>query len=140
MKLLNAASTKYLQVGITSGTNDQLKASTFDCRSSALGVKASTNVASIDGAKKAMKAVDDAIKKVSETRGTFGVLQNRLDVTIDRLHTAEENLGAAESRIRDADIAAETSSMTRGQILMQSGVAMLAQANQLPGIAMSLIG
>jgi len=76
---------------------------------------------------------------VATIRGAFGVLQNRLEVTIDRLHTAQENLTAAESRIRDADIAAETSNMTRHQILLQAGVSMLAQANQIPALAMSLI-
>jgi flagellin len=87
-----------------------------------------------------MDILDNAINQVSSIRSEFGVLQNRLDVTMDRLHSAEENLGAAESRIRDADIAAETSSMSRNQILMQAGVAMLGQSNQLPSIAMSLIG
>ena len=87
-----------------------------------------------------MDLLDTAINEVSSIRSNFGVLQNRLEVTMDRLHSAEENLGAANSRIRDADIAQESSAMSRNQILMQSGVAMLGQANQLPSIAMSLIG
>ena len=87
-----------------------------------------------------MSTLDTAINQVSSIRGSFGVVQNRLEVTMDRLHSAEENLGAANSRIRDADIAAESSQMTRSNILMQAGVSMLAQANQMPSIAMSLLG
>ncbi len=140
MSLL-ASGTADLQVGTESGSDHQitvtLQAATASDLSTDLGT---ATLATVSGARSAMDAIDTAINEVSSIRSDFGVIQNRLEVTMDRLHTAEENLGAAESRIRDADIASETSAMTRGQILMQAGVSMLAQSNQLPSIAMSLIG
>ncbi len=139
--LLSASTTTDLHVGIESGTDHRLTVQLYDAQASSLatGLGAAT-ISNNASARGAMDVVDNAINRVSTIRSSFGVLQNRLEVTMDRLHTAEENLGSAESRIRDADVAAETSSMTRGQILMQAGVSMLAQSNQLPGIAMSLIG
>lgn len=140
-QLLNASTTIDLQVGISNGSEHQITVQLLDAHSSALATGFDTaSVSDISGARSAMSILDDAINSVSNIRSEFGVLQNRLEVTIDRLHSAEENLGAAESRIRDADIADETSSMSKNQILLQAGVAMLGQANQLPSIAMSLIG
>ncbi len=73
-------------------------------------------------------------------RGTLGATQNRLTVTINNLGSMDENLSASMSRIRDADIAEESADMTRNQILQQAGTSVLAQANQLPQSALSLIG
>ena len=145
INLLNEASTKVLQVGIHDGNNHQINISTFSAKSSSLAGAGAAGlsqavVSTQAGAQSALAVIDNAIDKVSEIRANFGVAQNRLEVTIDRLHSAEENLGAANSRIRDADIAHETSTMSRNQILVQAGAAMLGQANQLPSIAMSLIG
>jgi len=141
ISLLNASGSQTLQVGNMNGTDHQLEISTFDAQASALATGLGTaSIGSQGGAQSAMSLLDSAINQVSTIRSSFGVVQNRLEVTMDRLHSAEENLGAAESRIRDADIAAETSAMTRSNILMQAGVSMLAQANQMPSIAMSLIG
>ena len=70
----------------------------------------------------------------------MGAIQNRLSITVNNLATQRENLSAANSRIRDVDVANETVNLTRNQILMQAGVAVLAQANQLPAMALSLIG
>jgi len=130
-----------LQVGIDSGSDHRISVSlhTADSGGLASGLS-SASLSTTSGARDAMDVIDNAINQVSEFRSNFGVLQNRLEVTMDRLHSAEENLGAAESRIRDADIASETSAMTRNQILMQAGVSMLGQSNQMPNIAMSLIG
>ena len=139
--LLNASTTLDLQVGRDNGADHRLTVQLLDAKASALATNLDIATLSTQaGAQSAMDLLDTAINTVSEIRSSFGVVQNRLEVTIDRLHSAEENLGAAESRIRDADIAAETSALSRNQILMQAGVSMLAQANQLPGIAMSLIG
>lgn len=87
----------------------------------------------------AMDAIDTAINSVSGARGRFGAMQNRLDYTISNLANRAENLSAAESRIRDVDIASETAQLARNQILQQAAVAMLAQANSQPQLALRLI-
>ena len=92
------------------------------------------------GAQAALGAIDTAIDTISTNRATLGASQNRLDVTISNLRSEEENLVAANSRIRDVDVARESAAMTRGQILSQAGASMLAQANQLPSLALSLLG
>jgi flagellin len=98
-----------------------------------LGTSAATAQASL-------AKIDAAISNLSGTRATLGASQNRLQITINTLSTATENLSAANGRIRDVDVAEETASMTRNQILQQAGVAVLAQANQLPSSALKLIG
>jgi flagellin len=72
-------------------------------------------------------------------RSRIGAFQNRLSLTINNLSVAHENLSAANSRIRDVDVADETAALTRNQILIQAGVSVLAQANQLPAAALSLL-
>ncbi|MCU0664780.1 MAG: hypothetical protein MUC50_20960, partial [Myxococcota bacterium] len=90
-------------------------------------------------AQTSLSIIDKAIKDISGTRGDLGAIQNRLSITVNNLATQRENLAAANSRIRDVDVAAESVEMTRSQILMQAGVSVLAQANQLPGLALSLL-
>ncbi len=141
--LLDAAATVSLQVGIHSGSDYSLSVDFESAHTSALAASGGLSTATISsssGAQASLAVIDEAIDKVSEIRGGFGAIQNRLTVAMDTLAVAEENLTAAESRVRDADIASESANMTRGQILMQAGVSVLAQANQLPSIAMSLIG
>lgn len=87
----------------------------------------------------ALGALDDAIGYVSEQRGDLGALQNRFESMISNLSVTVENLAASESRIRDADIAAEMVAFTRHQVLQQAGTAMVAQANQVPQSIMSLL-
>ena len=87
-----------------------------------------------------MTALDDAISSVSTTRGTLGATQNRLESTVRNLSVTAENLSAAESRIRDVDVAEEMMSFTRSQILQQAGTAMLAQANGVSQGALQLLG
>jgi flagellin len=87
---------------------------------------------STDAARAAITAIDDAIKKVSEERSKLGAYQNRMEYTISNLGIAQENLTAAESRIRDADMAMEMTNFTKNNIINQAATAMLAQANQLP--------
>lgn len=84
--------------------------------------------------------IDAAINKVSEQRGKFGAVQNRLEYAANDLSTYQENLMSAESRIRDVDMAAEMATMTKYQILKQAGTSMLAQANQAPQGVLSLLG
>ena len=83
--------------------------------------------------------MDAALAQISQSRANVGALQTRLDLTVQALQTAAENQTAAESRIRDADFARETSVFTRNQILVQAGTAILAQANSSTQIALQLL-
>ena len=94
---------------------------------------------SATGATTAMDQIDQAISTVTSARSDFGAIQNRLESAIRNINMTSENLSAANSRIRDVDVARETSSMTSFQILQQAGVAMLAQANMTTGLAMNLL-
>jgi flagellin len=87
----------------------------------------------------AIASIDAAIRTVNSQRASMGAIQNRLEQTISRLELTSENLQAAESRIRDADMASEMIDFTRNQILQQSGTAMLAQANQAPQSILQLL-
>jgi flagellin len=87
-----------------------------------------------------IESVDLALEDVDDIRGGLGAIQNRFESTIANLNTVAENLSAARSRILDADIAMETSNMTKQNILQQAGVSILAQANQAPQLALSLLG
>lgn len=95
----------------------------------AVGTIANADVTSVEGANKLMNSIDSALKQVDGLRAVLGAVQNRFEMTIRNLENVSENLTAANSRIRDADFAAETAMMTRGQILQQAGTAMLSQAN-----------
>ncbi len=91
-------------------------------------------------ASNAISTIDAAIGQVDTIRGDLGAVQNRFESTIANLSNVSENLSAARSRILDADIAQETSDMTKYNILQQAGVSILAQANQAPQLALSLLG
>jgi len=140
--LLNGAASTGVafQVGLNNvAGNDRISVSIGATSATSLSI----NTQSISAASKAqssLSALDDAIKTISGTRGDLGATQNRLQITVNNLSTQRENISAANSRIRDVDVADETVSMTRSQILMQAGVAVLAQSNQLPSMALSLIG
>ncbi len=99
----------------------------------------SINVKDAVAANDALKRIDSALQSASSLRSTFGAVQNRFESTISNLQTTTENLSSARSRIQDADFAAETANMTRGQILQQAGVAILSQANSLPNNVLSLL-
>ncbi len=100
----------------------------------------SVDISTGDGAQTAMKRVDAALATIDEIRGGLGAVQNRFESTIANLQNVSENLSAARSRILDADIAMETSNMTKQNILQQAGVSILAQANQGPQLALKLLG
>jgi flagellin len=128
-----------IQVGIGTSTSDSVAVDlSADLDASGLGISAT--IASASGAKTAMDEIDDAIRTVVSARGDFGAVQNRLESSIRNINMMSENLSAANSRIRDVDVASETSSLTSYQILQQAGVAMLAQANMTTGLAMNLLG
>ncbi len=105
----------------------------------ALGI-GSIDFSSKEGAQGALKMLDDAQTHVNGTRANLGALQNRLTATVDNLGVAQENMSAANSRIRDTDVAATSSEMTRNNILLQAGTSTLAQANQSNQLALKLIG
>ncbi len=113
-----------------------------DCTASALGVgsAAGNSVSTQQAAQKSLVTIDSAIKSKDNIRAHLGALQNRLENTITNLTTQSENLQAAESRISDVDVATEMTNFVRNQILTQSAVAMLGQANSMPQMAMQLIG
>jgi len=97
------------------------------------------DISTVQGASDAIRAIDGAVGQIDRIRGDLGALQNRFESTIANLQNVSENLSAARSRILDADIAQETSSMTKNNILQQAGVAILAQANQTPQLALQLL-
>ena len=97
------------------------------------------DIGTVSGANAAISVVDGALTQLNDIRSSLGAIQNRMESTIANLQTTAENLSAARSRIRDADFAAETAKMTQMQILQQAGVAMLAQANSLPQLALQLL-
>lgn len=98
------------------------------------------NIASKQGAQLSLAKLDDALVRINGTRANLGALQNRLQSTSNGLQITEENLSAANSRIRDVDVAAETADMAKNNILAQAGVSVLAQANQAPNFALKLLG
>ena len=97
-------------------------------------------VATLDDSQKAITKLDMALEQISKARATAGAQMNRLEYTINNLNTTRENMVAAESRIRDLDIAVASTNLAAQQVLMQSATAMLAQANQIPSYAMQLLG
>jgi len=113
-------------------------ASKADANSAALGVNL-TSVADKASAQNALAAVDTAIVSVSAMRADFGAIQNRLTSTVSNIQVSVENMSAANSRIKDVDVAEETSEMTRNNILLQAGTSVLAQANQQANVALGLL-
>jgi len=128
-----------IQVGIGTSASDSVAIDLgADLDAAGLGLTAAVDTATNAGA--AMDEIDDAISTVVSARGDFGAIQNRLESSIRNINMMSENLSAANSRIRDVDVAHETSSLTSYQILQQAGVAMLAQANMSTSLAMNLLG
>ena len=104
----------------------------------ALGIVAES-VGTKEGAQLSLQSVDSALVSVNAIRANFGAMQNRLQSTSNNLLVYDENMSAANSRIRDADVAAESSEMVRNNILMQAGTAVLGQANQINQLALKLL-
>ena len=128
---------KSLQVGSLSGQVIAINISSMSAAS--IGVN-SLDVTSNSSAGAAMKSIQDAITSVSDQRSTLGAIQNRLEHTINNLNTTSENTSAAESRIRDTDMASEMVEYSKNNILQQAGQSMLAQANQQNQGVLSLLG
>ena len=148
INLLGQASGISLQVGWENGANNVIVVSAKNVKGSAGGGGISavlTNTLSIGsnagagGASNAMAALDTAIDAISNLRGDFGAVQNRLESAVRNIENVIENQSAARSRVLDADFARETANLTRTQILQQAGTAMLAQSNVMPQNVLSLL-
>ena len=151
VKLLSGGSSITLQVGFNSGSVSQIQITNVQGTLQALGLAGSGSSVltySISGAsieagqsasRAALDAITGAIGSLSQTRGNLGAAESRLRVAINNLSVARENFAAAESRIRDVDVASEAAELTRLSILQQASAAILAQANQQPSLAISLL-
>ena len=139
--LLNSAATVLtFQVGIRNvAANDRISVNTLDATAATLGVSA-VDLSTQAGAQAALATIDAGLLGVSLARANFGATGNRLGSVIQSIQASSESLSAANSRIRDVDVAEETSKMARTQVMMQAGVSVLAQANQAPQIALKLLG
>lgn len=152
VKLLSGGNTVTLQVGFDSGSTAQIAFTGVEGTLSSLGLAStgssalsySINASSIEGgqsaARNALDAVNSAITSLASTRGRLGATEARLRVAINSLTVARENFAAAESRIRDVDVASSAAELTRLGILQQAGAAVLSQANQQPSLALNLLG
>ncbi|WP_312503606.1 flagellin N-terminal helical domain-containing protein [Lacrimispora sp.] len=129
-----------LQIGDTAASSNMLGVKISSIKTSEAKMKINTDsIGSYAGAKTAVSNVKDAINYVSSIRGKLGAYQNRLEHTVNNLGATSENMTAAESRIRDVDMAKEMMSYTKNNILVQASQAMLAQANQLPQGVLQLL-
>ena len=141
-------STGQLHIHFGSGNDSaqdyyEIRIGSVSAKSLGLGNTASGNGSSIStqqAAQDALEAIDNAIISKDQIRASLGAMQNRLEATITNLETQSENLSAAESRISDVDVSMEMTEYTKQQVLAQTAVAMLSQANSLPQMALSLIG
>jgi flagellin len=130
-----------IQVGIHNDpTLDRIKydSSDTDATLESLGITGET-IANKLGAQATLAKLDNALTRINATRANLGALQNRLQSASNTLMITDENFSAANSRIRDVDVAAETADLARNNILAQAGVSVLAQANQAPNAALKLL-
>jgi len=132
---------------ITSNAADQAAKDTAltklgltDVGGSTASIGVGLSVTSVTGANNTIQRIDDALQKIGDGRANLGAIQNRLGSTISNLQNVSQNISAANSRIRDADFAAETSALSKAQILQQAGTAMLSQANAATQNVLSLLG
>jgi len=138
VNLLSGGTTVTVQVGLDGTTNSRISFQSIAGSKSAIGLN-TIAASSQASAQSALSLLTSAIATIAEKRGTVGAFESRLNTAIANLRVASENYSAAESQIRDADVAAETANLTRASILQQAGVAVLAQANQQPAVALRLL-
>jgi flagellin len=137
--LIGSASTSVsFQVGISSATTDRISV-TFGGLGMTTLLAASVAGASATAAQGAIDDIDAALAKVETSRARFGAVMNRFETTTSNIQTVRTNLAAANSRIRDVDVAEESASLSRSQVLSQAAAAVLAQANQAPQLALGLL-
>jgi flagellin len=151
LKLLSGGAQVSLQIGFNSNSNSQIGFSGVNGTLASIGLASSgsssltysindsTTLSGQEAAKSALDAVRTAIGSLAANRGTLGAAESRLQVTINNLQVARENFASAESQIRDVDVASEAANLTRLNILQQAGASVLAQANQQPSLALSLL-
>jgi flagellin len=147
--LLSGGQATSLQVGYTSNTNSQISLASITGTLAALGLGTgtaqtdslndTTSTAGQSASRLALDAVNGAIGSLASLRGQLGAAESRLRVTLNNLSSAREFFSAAESRIRDADVAQEAAELARVNILQQAGASILAQANQQPKLALDLL-
>lgn len=152
LKLLSGGGTVIFQVGFDGSSLSQVTYSGVQATLSGIGlagnntsvhtysISGATEIESQSAARLALDAIRAAVTSVTRNRGTLGAAESRLETTINNLTIARENFQAAESAIRDVDVASESAELTRLSILQQAGVAILAQANQQPQLALQLLG
>ena len=131
--------TQTFQVGSTADSFSQISVSFNEVSSTSLSIN-TLSLASVGSAQSALTSIDSAIDTLNSSRGDLGAIQNRLGYAGANLSTTIENVQAAESVIRDVDMASEMTTFTKNQILLQAGTAMLAQANMAPQNVLSLLG
>jgi len=135
IKMLDNSATVTIHFG---DENDYIEITGSKMTKSGLGID-TANISTAASAKSALAILDSAISAKDSARAKFGYKMNRLESTIEVLNIQAENLQTAESRVSDVDVATEMSNMTRNQVLAQAGVAMLAQANMMPQMALTLL-
>ena len=142
--LLNSATNSVvIHFGInTAGSASSITVNSVDVRVAALGINensANHRITTSANAQTSLVVVNEAIKAKDSARATFGYMMNRIESSQSVLDIQAENISAAESRISDVDVASEMAAFTRNQVLVQAGIAMLAQANTIPQMALSLL-
>lgn len=128
-------------VTIHFGPDSEIEVTSVDVQSTALGIDSGTaSIATASNAQTALGLLNTAIERKDSARASFGYMMNRLESTSEVLGIQTENMMASESRVSDVDVATEMAALTRNQVLAQAGVSMLAQANSMPQMALSLLG
>jgi flagellin len=141
VSLVNATvATVKFQVGLNNVSSDQIDVDFGGVALTTVSGNATASVSKASSALKALASIDTAIGSVSSYRSKFGSAMNRLDVATSSIQTMRLNISAANSRIRDVDVATETSNLSKNQVLTQAGASILAQTNQLPQMAFGLLG
>lgn len=136
--MLNTSGSKTIHVGTGNTAHDKITVNMVDVTKSGLGI-ASLSISGQDSAAAALATLTTAITTKDSARAAFGYMMNRLEATSQILNIQAENMLTSESRISDVDVATEMSAMTRNQVLAQAGTSMLAQANSIPQLAMTLL-
>jgi flagellin len=135
-----SATTLNFHVGVEDTTSDIISFTTLDGTTATLLGASGIDLSGRDTSASALSTIDGAIALVSDARSTLGAAGNRLQTAINNIQAFAEQLSAANSRIKDVDVAEETSRMARSSILQQAGISVLAQANQQPQLALKLLG